>query len=214
MNFIDLGLLVGVAAAAGWGAKKGFIRMVMITAGLVAAIVIAVHQNDFFSSELAAYFEASPLWIVMIAFLLSSMILFALFRFTAKMFFRVASLQKLGHRDHFGGALMGVVFGWIMMGYVVFLALFLPLPYMVEDKIEGSFLALRMGASIPFLYEKTARLHPSQDDFVLQMENSLDNALENAPKKKGSRARSRSLDRARVDDFLDRIDRYFVSGDY
>ena len=150
----------------------------------------------------------------MIAFLLSSMILFALFRFTAKMFFRVASLQRLGRRDHFGGALMGVVFGWLIMGYVVFLALFLPLPYMVEEKIEDSFLALRMGSSIPFIYETTAQLHPSQDDFVLKMETSLDSALENTPDKKRGRDRSRAIDRARVDDFLDRIDRYFVSGDY
>ena len=66
---------------------------------------------------------------------------------------------------------MGVVFGWLIMGYVVFLALFLPLPYMLEEKIENSFLALRMGSSIPFVYETTAKLHPSQDDFVLQMES-------------------------------------------
>ena len=161
MNLIDLVLLVGVAAAAGWGAKKGFIRMIMITAGLVGAIVIAVHHNDYFSRELAGYFQASPLWVSMIAFVLSSMVLFALFRLAAKMFFRVASLQKLGRRDHFGGAIVGVLFGWIMMGYLVFLVLFLPLPLTVEDHLEGSFLALRMGASVPFVYETTGRLHPS-----------------------------------------------------
>ena len=56
MNFIDLGLLVGVAAAAGWGAKKGFIRMIMITAGLVGAIVIAVHQNDYLCQRAGGLF--------------------------------------------------------------------------------------------------------------------------------------------------------------
>lgn len=216
MNLIDLLLLAGVAAAAGWGAKKGFIRMIMITAGLVGAIVIAVHKNDYFSSELAGYFQASPLWVSMAAFVLSSMILFALFRFAAKMFFRVASLQKLGHRDHFGGALMGIVFGWLLMGYLVFLAMFLPLPFMIEEKLETSFLALRMGSSIPFVYETTGSLHPSQDNFVLKMETSLDGALQNTPppKRGGQRRRSQALDRARVEDFLDRIDRYFASGDY
>jgi len=106
-----------------------------------------------------------------------------------------------------------VVFGWIMMGYLVFLVLFLPLPIMVEGQLEGSFLALRMGASVPFVYETTARLHPSQDNFVLKMESSLDGALENTPERKGRRSNVRAIDRARVDDFLDRIDRYFASGD-
>lgn len=216
MNLLDLGLLAGVAAAMGWGSKKGFIRMVMITAGLVGAIVIAVHHNDYFSSELAGYFQASALWISMIAFGLSSMLLFTLFRFAAKAFFRVASLQKLGRRDHFGGVLVGAIFGWFIMGYFVFLGMFLPLPYAIEDKIETSFLALRMGASVPFLYEMTAKLHPSQDNFVLKMEDSLSGALKKTGKIRGSgkRGRTRAIDKARVDDFLDRIDRYFVSGDY
>jgi uncharacterized membrane protein required for colicin V production len=213
MNVIDILLLIGVAACAGWGAKKGFVRMFMITAGLVAAIILAVHYNDGFAGELAAYFAASPLWIAMIAFVLSSMLLFALFRMGAKLFFRVANLQEMGRRDQLGGALVGVVFGWILMGYLVFLGMFLPITYTLEPQLEGSLLALPMGSSVPFVYESSARLHPSESNFMVKMESSLASALDTAKDRKGpgGRRTPTNLDRARVNDFLDRLERYFVS---
>jgi uncharacterized membrane protein required for colicin V production len=214
MNILDLILLVGIAISAAWGAKKGFIRMVMITAGLVAAIILAVHYNDSFTQQLSNYFQASPLWVTMVAFILSSMILFALFRVAAKLFFRVAHLQQLGKRDQMGGALVGLVFGWFIMGYVVFLMLFLPLPYAVEPKFEESAFALKMGASVPFVYESSERLHPSQGSFMVKMEDALMSALGRAKNAtyEGKPRRVSAVDRARVEDFLDRLERYFVSG--
>lgn len=213
MNLLDLVLLVGVALCAAWGAKRGFVRMVMITAGLVAAIIIAVHYNDSFTEEIANYFSASPMWATMTAFILSSMLLFALFRMGAKLFFRIAHLQQLGKRDQMGGAIMGLVFGWFLMGYVVFLVLFLPLPYTFEPKLENSALALKMGASVPFVYETSEKLHPSEGDFMVKMENTLKGTLEKAGEhRKAKGRRLTAVDRARVEDFLSRLDRYFVTG--
>ena len=214
MNFLDLLLLVGVICCAVWGAKRGFIRMIMITLGLMGAIIIAVHYNDAFTRELSGFIRASPLWVTMVAFVLSSMILFALFRLAAKLFWKVANLQKLGKTDQFGGALIGLIFGWIMMGYLVFLMVFMPLPYMVQTKIESSVFALRMGSSVPLLYESTEKLHPSQADFMAKMEEALQGALlyAKAPKSQaGKKRRITAVDEARITDFLDRIDRYFVA---
>jgi len=214
MNFLDLLLMVGVISCAVWGAKRGFIRMIMITLGLMGAIVIAVHYNDAFTRELSGFVRASPLWVTMIAFVLSSMILFALFRLGAKLFWKVANLQKLGKTDQFGGALIGLIFGWIMMGYLVFLMVFMPLPYMMQTKIESSVFALRMGSSVPLLYESTEKLHPSQADFMIKMEEALQGALlyAKAPKSQaGKKRRLTAVDEARITDFLDRLDKYFVA---
>lgn len=217
MNLIDLALLIGVIACAGWGAKRGFVRMVMITIGLCVAIVIAVHYNDSFTRELAGYFHASPLWVSMWAFVIASMLLFALFRLAAKVFFRVANVQKMGKSDQFGGAFAGLIFGWVMMGYLVFLSMFLPLPITVEERFENTVLAMKMGASVPFLYETTAKLHPSQSSFMDKMEITLDEALSISRKNNSSKRRAARVgvsDETRVNDFLDRIERYFASDDY
>ncbi len=214
MNFLDLLLLVGVIACAVWGAKRGFIRMIMITLGLMGAIIIAVHYNDAFTRELSSYFRAAPLWVTMISFILSSMIIFALFRLGAKLFFKIANLQNLGKTDQFGGALVGLIFGWIMMGYLIFLIVFLPLPYTIQTKIEASVFALRMGSSVPLLYESTERLHPSQADFMVKMEDALQGAVlySRAPKSQpGGRRHMTATDEARIEDFLSRLDKYFVA---
>jgi hypothetical protein len=93
------------------------------------------------------------------------------------------------------------------------LVLFLPLPYAVEPKFEESALALKMGSSVPFVYENSEQLHPSERSFMMKMESSLTNALGRAEKSRSKKGRSVSaVDRARVDDFLDRLDRYFNSG--
>lgn len=217
MNLIDLALLIGVIACAGWGAKRGFVRMLMITLGLCVSIVVAVHYNDSFTRELAGYFHASPLWVSMWAFVIASMLLFALFRLASKVFFRVANVQKIGKADQFGGAFTGLIFGWVMMGYLVFLSMFLPLPYAVEERFENTVLAMKMGASVPFLYETTAKLHPSQPSFIDKMEITLDEALSISQKNNSSKRRAAKIgitDEARVDDFLDRIERYFASEEY
>jgi len=214
MNVLDLLLIVGVISCAVWGAKRGFIRMIMVTLGLMGAIVIAVHYNDTFTRGLSAYFRASPLWVTMAAFVLSSMILFAIFRLGAMLFWKVAHLQKLGKTDQFGGALIGLIFGWIMMGYLIFLVVFLPLPYAFQSKIETSVFALRMGSSVPLLYESTEKLHPSQADFMIKMEDALQGAMLYAKSPKaqaGHHRRMTAVDEARVSDFLDRLDKYFVA---
>ncbi|MEW5702386.1 MAG: CvpA family protein [Candidatus Zixiibacteriota bacterium] len=216
MNLIDLVLLIGVVACAAWAAKRGFLRMLFITLALAVAIIIAVHYNDGFTRELAAYFHASPIWVSMWAFVLSSMLLFALFRLLARLFSRAVNVQKVGKYDQFGGAVVGLIFGWVMMGYLLFLVMFLPLPYALEQKFDTTVLANKMGASIPFLYEASAKLHPSQDDFMAKMEQSLSGAMQYAKSTQSARRRAKSgaTDQARVNDFLGRIERYFASTDY
>ena len=103
------------------------------------------------------------------------------------------------------------------MGYIVFLSMFLPLPYVVEQQFDTTVLAMKMGATVPFLYEATARFHPSQESFMGKMEETLDDALRYTKSSKStSRRASRTgkTDEARVDDFLDRVERYLASDGY
>jgi hypothetical protein len=131
-----------------------------------------------------------------------------------RMFYRVAEIQKLGRTDKFGGAIVGVLHGWFLAGFAMFMLLYIPLPYTVEQKIEESLLATRMASGVPFIYEATAKLHPSEDSFVLKLEDSLTghpSSIKPAPGAKHTRRQLTSLERARIDDFLDKVDRLFSS---
>ncbi len=214
MNILDLVLLSVLAGGAIYGSKVGFIRESTGVIALIGAIVIAVHYNDFLTAEIEDWLKVSPLWASLTAFILAGGMLYAGFKFTGRMFYRVAEIHKLGRTDKFGGAIVGVLHGWFLAGFAMFMLLYIPLPYTVEQKIEESLLATRMASGVPFIYEATAKLHPSEDSFMLKLEDSLTghpSSIKPAPGAKNTRRRLTSLERARIDDFLDKVDRLFSS---
>jgi uncharacterized membrane protein required for colicin V production len=206
-----LSVLVGGAI---YGSKVGFIRELTGVVALIGAVVIAVHYNDFLTTEMEDWLQVSPLWASFIAFLLSGGILYAGFKFAAKIFYRVAEIQKLGRIDKFGGAIAGVLHGWFLAGFAMFMLLYIPLPYALEQKMEESLLTMRMASSVPFVYESTAKLHPSEESFVLKLEDSLTgqpSSVEPAPGQRVQRRNLTSLERERINNFLDKVERYFFS---
>ena len=216
MNFIDLVLLAILVGGAIYGSKIGFIRELSGVFALIGAVIIAVHYNDYLTAELEDWLRVSPLWASFVAYVAASGLLFALFKFAAKLFYRVAELQKLGRTDKFGGAIAGALQGWFLAGFTMFMLMYLPLPYALEQKMEESFLTVRMASSVPFLYESTSILHPSEKSFVLKMEDSLMGQPSSVKPADGKDVKRRSLnelERARIADFLDRVDRYFFSDD-
>ena len=214
MNFLDLILLSALVGGAIYGSKVGFVRELTGVAGLVGAIVIAVHYNDFLTAEAENLLRVSPLWASFLAFIFSSGLLYALFKFTAKMFYRVAEIQKLGLTDKVGGAVAGVLHGWVLAGFAMFMLLYVPLPYTLEQKMEESFLVVRMASVVPFVYESTGKLHPSERSFVLKLEDSLIGQPTSVGRDSGKKAKRRALtnnELANIDDFLDKVERYFFT---
>lgn len=212
MNILDLALLAILAGGAIYGSKVGFIRESTGVVALIGAIVIAVHYNDYLTTEMEGWLKVSPLWASLVAFVLAGGVLYAAFKFMAKMFYRVAEINKLGKTDKFGGAIVGVLHGWFLAGFVMFMLLYVPLPYALEQKVEESLLAVRMASAVPFVYEATTKLHPSEGSFVVKLEDSLTgqpSSIEPAPGTKLKRRPLTSLDRARINDFLDRVERLF-----
>jgi len=217
MNILDLVLLSVLAGGAIYGSKIGFIRELTGVVALIAAIILAVHYNDYLTTQMEGWLRSTPLWASFWAFILTSGLLYATFKFAAKVFYRVAEVQKLGKTDKVGGALAGVLHGWFLGGFALFMLMYLPLPYALEVKMEESLLAVRMASSVPFVYETTAKLHPSEKSFVLKLEDSLTGAPTSVtPGSTGKKPR-RPLtdhDRQRINDFLDKVERYFFASSW
>ena len=94
MNFLDLVLLSVLVGGAIYGSKIGFIRELTGVVALAGAIVIAVHYNDYLTVEMESWMKISPLWASFFAFVFASILIFAVFKFAAKVFYRVAEIQK------------------------------------------------------------------------------------------------------------------------
>jgi len=214
MNVLDLVLLAVLAGAAIYGSKIGFIRELTGVIALIGAVILAVHYNDYLTLLTEGWLRTSPLWASFWAFFLTSGLLYATFKFAAKVFYRVAEVQKLGRTDKVGGALAGVLHGWFLGGFALFMLMYLPLPYALEVKMEESLLAVRMASSVPFVYETTAKLHPSEKSFVLKLEDSLTGlptSVQPGPASKKARRSLTDHERQRINDFLDKVERYFFA---
>jgi hypothetical protein len=68
---------------------------------------------------------------------------------------------------------MGIFQGWILLGVVLFLFIFLPLPDSFIAKLDSSFFAPGMRGAVPMLYDETTFLHPQSLNLVDKMKKAL-----------------------------------------
>jgi len=155
------------------GSKKGFLRELAAFLGLCAALVITTGKLDFVAVAVADAIDASPLAVAIIAYIIVLGVIYGVFKLTGRIFETVVSLQKLGQRDKYGGALIGALRGWIIVGAVLFVAILLPLPRVVYVQMDQSVLAKTAAKTVQFLYDGSSKVHRTWPDFVTKVENAL-----------------------------------------
>lgn len=174
MNWVDYVLLALLVVAMIFGTRRGVIRESMGLIAFGCGIIFATHYIDWLAYALTRRMAISPVLVSFIGFLVLVVFVFLIFRLLALIFYRVASVGKLGKVDHLGGALAGLLRGWLMLGFLLFLMLYLPLPQSTMIAVDDSFLAPGMRGSVPFLYESSSVLHPSNDRFINKVRAALE----------------------------------------
>lgn len=174
MNWVDYVLLALLVVAMIFGTRRGVIRESMGLIAFMVGIVFATHYIDWLAYALTRRMTLSPVLVSFIGFLVLVVFAFLVFRILALIFYRIASVGKLGKVDHLGGALAGLLRGWLMLGFLLFLMLYLPLPQSTMLAVDDSFLAPGMRGSIPFLYEASSVVHPSNDRFINKVRAALE----------------------------------------
>jgi membrane protein required for colicin V production len=174
MNWVDYVLLALVVVAMVFGSRRGTIREAMGLLAFCVGIVFATHYIDWLAGGMASRMALSPVLVSFVGFVMLIVVVYLVFRIMALIFYRVASVEQLGRVDHVGGALVGILRGWVMLGFLLFLLLYLPLPQSTLDAMDESVLAPGMRSSVPILYESTSLLHPSNDHFMSKVRAALD----------------------------------------
>ena len=196
MNWVDYVLMALLVVAMIFGTRRGVIRESMGLVAFMGGIVFATHYIDWLAYALTRRMTLSPVLVSFVGFLVLVVFAFLIFRILALIFYRVASVGKLGKVDHLGGALAGLLRGWLMLGFLLFLMLYLPLPQSTMVAVDDSFLAPGMRGSVPFLYEASSAIHPSNDRFI----NKVRAALELEPVRWAKSAGDQRQKRRRIRD--------------
>lgn len=106
-------------------------------------------------------------------FIVVFVLVYVSIKILGSLFYRFASLKPLGGLDKVGGAIMGIFQGWIVLGVMLFLFIFLPLPDSFVAKLDSSFFAPGMRGVVPMIYDETTFLHPENPSLVEKVKKAL-----------------------------------------
>jgi len=201
-DFVFLGLLL---VALFIGSRRGFFSGVMGVLGLVCGIIFTVNYVDWTTQKVLSHMKVSTIMVAFVSFIVIFVLVYIGAKLLGYIFYKVASLKPLGNVDKVGGALMGVFQGWILLGFIFFLFVFLPFPDSFVAGLDNSFFGPGMRGSVALIYEESASLHPQSGSLVEKIKSALmTKPNENAPGLGGSSSGS-----SRAERIIQAMENYF-----
>jgi membrane protein required for colicin V production len=173
MNWMDIALVILLLAAIVIGSRRGLFSGIMGTLGLIAGIIFSINYMDKITAKFLSHMRVSPVMVVFMGFIVVFVLVYVGIKFFGYMFYKFADLKPLGNLDKVGGAIMGIFQGWIVLGVLLFLLIFLPLPDSLVAKIDSSFFAPGMRGVVPMVYDESMFLHPQHPSLVEQVKTAL-----------------------------------------
>ena len=76
--------------------------------------------------------------------------------------------------DKYGGAVVGAIRGWFIVGAVLFISILLPLPRSYYELLDQSVLATSAAKSVQIIYDTSQPLHRDWPSFLEQVEATLE----------------------------------------
>ena len=173
MNWVDVILLILLLVSVIVGSKKGMIRELMAFIVFFVAIIVSVNYIDQFAVWVHDKLGGSPLVSAFLSFVLLIAGTYVVFKLLGILFYKVADIKTSGRRDQMGGALVGFLRGWMMIGLVIFVVFLLPMPQAFYNSFATSLFGPVVAKTIPLMYEGTSPIHPKHTDFIDKIESSL-----------------------------------------
>ncbi len=205
MNVADYVLLVLLLVAVFIGSKRGFFAALLGVVCFIAGVIFSINYVDWTTSKLLAHMKVSTIMVVFVSFVFMFVLVYIGAKLLGNLFYKVASLRPLGNVDKIGGAIVGVFQGWILIGFLLFLLVLLPLPDSVVGKLDASVFAPAMRGVIPLIYEGTTFLHPQSPYLV----DKIKIALSTKPGEGSQRNTDSSSDDINVRRIVDAMEHYF-----
>ncbi|MEA2030738.1 MAG: CvpA family protein, partial [candidate division Zixibacteria bacterium] len=149
MNWIDAVLLVLLLAMVVVGTKKGLIRELTAFVIFFVAIIVSINYIDHFAVWVHSQLGGSPLVSAFLSFIILLAGTYAAFKIVGFIFYKIANIKEVGKKDQMGGALVGFLRGWILIGFVTFLTFLLPMPNSFYGAFNNSLFGSAVAKTVP-----------------------------------------------------------------
>lgn len=208
MNWVDFVLIAALLTAIIVGYKKGLVRELSAFVLFFAALILTVSSLDKFAVWTNDKFGGSPLVAAFISFILLLGLSYGLFKLLGWIFYKVASIKSNGRPDQIGGAIVGLIRGWVTVGTVTVLLFMLPMPDRFYNDFDTSFFGHAIAKTVPVVYESTRMVKPEAPTFMEKMESTL---ITSPTKGKNSSKHQKNLDSSREQVYrvMYQMDRFF-----
>ncbi len=207
MNWIDFVLIGLLLVAIFIGSKRGLFSGLMGVAGLMAGVIFATDYVDWITAKFLSHMKVSTVMVAFMGFVVTMVLIYVCAKLLGYIFYKVASLKSLGNLDKVGGAIMGIFNGWIILGVILFLFIFLPLPSSFVDQMNKSFFAPGMRGVVPMIYDESTFLHPNSPNLV----NKMKKALKAEPSDNSKGIGEFTTDKSSVSRIISSMEEYFGS---
>ncbi len=153
INWIDVSIMIVILLNMIIGIRRGIIRGIVNLIGVIVAIFLAI----FWCKEVGEYISSHSQMSSEIANILGFIIIFLgvylIVRIIEIFLKKILSLLFVSWIDGLGGALFGLIKGSLIVGILLVIVTFIPLPIFLKEQLENSFLANRFALMTTIVYD-------------------------------------------------------------
>ena len=154
MNYIDIIILVVLAAFGFGGWRKGLITEAATLLGLGIGLYGAFHFSDFTANKLLEIVEINPKYLNVISFIVTFIVLAILVNILGRLISKVVKSINLGFIDRLGGLVLGFAKGLLICSLLVMLLNTLQVKDIIKPKDkEESVLYPYVERAVPYVYQ-------------------------------------------------------------
>jgi membrane protein required for colicin V production len=153
INWIDVSIIIIILLNMIIGIRRGIIRGIINLIGIITAIFLAIFWFKEVGEYISIHSQLSREIANILGFALIFLGIYLIVRIIEIFLKKILSLLFFSWIDGLGGALFGLAKGSLIVGILLVIITFIPLPVFLKEQLENSFLANRFAVMTAIVYD-------------------------------------------------------------
>ena len=153
INWIDVTIMIIILLNMIIGIRRGIIRGIINLIGVITAIFLAIFWFKEVGEFISSHSQISGEIANILGFALIFLGIYLIVRIIEILLKKILSLLFVSWIDGLGGAVFGLIKGSLIVGILLVIITFIPLPVFLKEQLENSFLANRFAVMTTIVYD-------------------------------------------------------------
>lgn len=153
INWIDVSIMIIILLNMVIGIRRGILRGIINLIGVITAIFLAIFWFKEVGEYISLHSQLSREIANILGFALIFLGIYLISRIIEMFLKKIFSLLFVSWIDGLGGALFGLTKGSLIVGILLVIIAFIPLPVFLKEQLENSFFANRFAIMTTIVYD-------------------------------------------------------------